>query len=88
MLLNGTWRQHKTLVTQRDFLILPIFASNKIEFVFHLQKVRSSSSILRFPALTKYSYFDTLTGGRPVGRSAYCDIMANSAQLKFDLGKN
>ena len=54
------------------------FIYKKIEVVFHVQKKLGSSSILRFPAvvLTKYSYLDTLTGGWPVGRSAYYDIMA------------
>jgi hypothetical protein len=29
--LNGTWRQHKILVTLRDFLTLPIFACNILD---------------------------------------------------------
>ena len=43
--------------------------------------------------LTKYSHFDTPTGGRPGGRvagrpagGAKRDIKANSAKLKLELG--
>ena len=86
MLLNGTWRQHKTLVTLRDLLILPIFANNKIEFTFHLQKVRLSSIYKQRSSFIYKkidSYFDTKTGGRPVGLTVILWLSSILARIEI-----